>query len=198
MTRWLGIAALVLLVTSACDGESGELTPPDEPNGSGAASLPLRSGEVPGGLEPDPSGTGPIRSIRDVLPPPRRLPNVPPLPDGLRGAFVEGYRRAFAGPEATASSTVVRLEDAQAAAEFLAYVRLLPVGGNAATVEELPATGLGEEGYGWHLRVPESESSGFAWRAGDTVATLTFSGPVGRAGPEVSLPLAERVDGRLA
>jgi hypothetical protein len=90
------------------------------------------------------------------------------------------------------------MSNAAAASELVAYLRLLPVGGHAATPQEVPATGLGEEGYGWHLLVPENESSGYVWRSGDLVASVTLSGPVGRAGPEAALPLAERVDGRLA
>jgi hypothetical protein len=195
VSRALALALVALTV--ACDGpEDG--SGPLENGGSALAPAALRAGELPEGLEPDPTGTGPVTSIREVFPPRRRFPNLPPIPEGLRGEFVEGYRRAFTGPDGAASSTVVRMADPTVASALLAYLRLLPVGGHAGTPEEVPATGLGEEGYGWRLLVPRRESSGYAWRSGDLVALVTLSGPVGRAGPETSLPLAERVDERLA
>jgi hypothetical protein len=191
------VALAVVLLTVSCDGPDGGPGPDEGGGGSGLASVVLRQGEVPPGLEPGPSG--PIRSIRDVLPPRQRLPNLPPPPDGLREGFVEGFRRSFAGPGGGAAScTVIRMADATIASALVGYLELLPVGGQAATPEEIPATGLGEEGYGWHLLVPEHESSGYVWRSGDLVASVTLSGPVGTAGAEASLPLAERVDGRLA
>jgi hypothetical protein len=195
VSRVLAIA--LVAVTVACDGPDGGSGPSDD-GGSALAPAVLRAGEVPEGLEPDPTGTGPIASIRDVLPPRRRFPNLPPLPDGLAEGFVEGYRRSFAGPDGTASSTVVRMADPTVASALFAYLQLLPVGGHAGTPEEVPATGLGEEGYGWRLLVPRRESSGYVWRSGDLVAAVTLSGPVGRAAPEASLSLAERVDERLA
>ena len=195
MIRALPLALLVLAV--ACDGPDGI---PPVPDGGGAgsafASVVLGEEEVPAGLEP--AGEGPIASIQGVLPPRRRDPNLPPLPEGLRGSFEAGYRRSFAGGGRAASSFVIRMADAGSASRLVAYLQLLPVGGHAATPEEVPATGLGEEGYGWHLLVPENESSGYVWRAGDLVASVTLSGPVGTAGTGASLPLAERVDGRLA
>jgi len=198
VNRRVRAAILVFALASACDdGDGGPAPARDEQAGSGLASAPLRAPEIPDGLEPAPEGTGPIGSIREVLPPRRRFPNLPPLPEELREAFRDGYRRAFASPEVNLSSTVVRLADSIAASAFLAYLRELPVGGNAATAVEVPATGLGEEGYGWHLEVPGSESSGFTWRTGDLVATITMSGPIGEADPDAALPLAERVDGRL-
>jgi hypothetical protein len=191
------VALALVALTVSCDGPDGGAGPSDD-GGSTLAPVVLRAGEVPGGLEPDPTGTGPIASIRGVLPPRRRFPNLPALPDGLREAFVEGYRRSFAGPGGAASSTVVRMADPAVASALVAYLRLLPVGGQAGTPEEVPATGLGEEGYGWRLLVPRRESSGYVWRSGDLVAAVTLSGPVGRAAPEASLALAERVDERLA
>ena len=193
MSRALALALVALTV--ACDGPEGG-PGPSEDGRSTLAPVVLRAGEVPDGLEPVRSG--PIGSIGEVLPPRRRFPNLPPLPEGLREAFVEGYRRSFAGGDGAASSTVVRMSDPTTASALVAYLRLLPVGGHAATPTEVPATGLGEEGYGWHLLVPQNESSGYVWRSGDLVTSVTLSGPVGRAGPEASLPLAERVDGRLA
>ena len=195
MSRALALALVVLAV--ACDGPDGGEAPGD-PNDAGSAlpSVVLGEDEISEGLEP--AGEGPIASIQGVLPPRQRFPNLPPLPEGLQRRFQEGYRRAFAGGGRTASSTVVGMSNAAAASELVAYLRLLPVGGHAATPQEVPATGLGEEGYGWHLLVPENESSGYVWRSGDLVASVTLSGPVGRAGPEAALPLAERVDGRLA
>jgi hypothetical protein len=195
VSRALALALVALTV--ACDGPDGGSGPSDD-GGSALAPVVLRAGEVPEGLEPDPTGTGPIASIRDVLPPRRRFPNLPPLPDGLAEGFVEGYRRSFAGPDGAASSTVVRMADPTVASALVAYLRLLPVGGHAGTPEEVPATGLGEEGYGWRLLVPRRESSGYVWRSGDLVAAVTLSGPVGRAAPEASLSLAEQVDERLA
>ncbi|MGH2655352.1 MAG: hypothetical protein ACRDIZ_01400 [Actinomycetota bacterium] len=193
MSRALALALVALTV--ACDGPDGGSGPSDA-GGSGLAPVVLRAGEVPEGLEPDQAG--PIASIRDVLPLRRRFPNLPPLADGLAEGFVEGYRRSFAGPDGAASSTVVRMADPTVASALVAYLRLLPVGGHAGTPEEVPATGLGEKGYGWRLLVPRRESSGYVWRSGDLVAAVTLSGPVGRANPEASLPLAERVDERLA
>jgi hypothetical protein len=191
------VALAVVLLTVSCDGPDSGPGPDEDGSGSGLASVVLRQGEVPAGVEPGPGG--PIGSIREVLPPRQRLPNLPPLPDGLREGFVEGFRRSFAGPDGgAASSTVVRMADAATASALVGYLRLLPVGGQAANPEEVPATGLGEEGYGWHLLVPENESSGYVWRSGDLVASVTLSGPVGTAGAEACLPLAERVDGRLA
>ena len=193
MSRALALALVALTV--ACDGPDGGSGPSDD-GGSGLAPVVLRAGEVPEGLE---SGqAGPIASIRDVLPLRRRFPNLPPLPDGLAEGFVEGYRRSFAGPDGAASSTVVRMADPTVASALVAYLQLLPVGGHAGTPEEVPATGLGEEGYGWRLLVPRRESSGYVWRSGDLVAAVTLSGPVGRANSEASLSLAERVDERLA
>ncbi len=190
------VAVALVALTVACDGPDGD---PEQPvgggGGSGLASVVLRAGEVPDGLEP--RGEGPIPSIEGILPPRRRFPNLPPVPEGLRSGFEEGYRRSFEGGEGGASSTVVRLADPSTAAALVAYLRLLPVGGHAADPEEVAATGLGEEGYGWRLLVPENESSGYVWRSGDLVATVTLSGPVGDAGPEASLPLAERVDARM-
>jgi hypothetical protein len=193
VSRALAIALVALTV--ACDGPDGGSGPSDD-GGSGLAPVVLRAGEVPEGLEPDQAG--PIASIRDVLPLRRRFPNLPPLPDGLAEGFVEGYRRSFAGPDGAASSTVVRMADPTVASALVAYLQLLPVGGHAGTPEEVPATGLGEEGYGWRLLVPRRESSGYVWRSGDLVAAVTLSGPVGWANSEASLSLAERVDERLA
>ena len=197
MNRPLALAVAVVALTAGCDGSDRVAEPPEQDVGgqAGLSPLVLRAGEVPDGLEP--AGQGPIASIQGVLPPRERLPNLPPLPEGIRGGFVGGYRRSFVGEEGTASSTVVRMVDGAAASDLVVYLRSLPVGGHAATPTEVPATGLGEEGYGWHLLVPENESSGYAWRSGDLVASVTLSGPVGRAGPETALPLAERVDGRL-
>jgi hypothetical protein len=193
VSRALVLALVVLTV--GCDGPDGGPGPPEGGGGSALAPVTLRVGEVPNGFEQ--TGAGPIVSIQGVLPPRRRFPNLPQLPEGLRDGFVEGYRRSFTGENGAASSTAVRMADPTAASALVAYLRLLPVGGHAATPEEVPATGLGEEGYGWHLLVPENESSGYVWRSGDLVATVTLSGPVGGAGPEASLPLAERVDARL-
>jgi hypothetical protein len=191
-----GLALAVVLLIVSCDGPDGGPGPDEGGGGSGLGSVVLRQGEVPAELEAGPGG--PIGSIRDVLPPRQRFPNLPPLPDGLREGFVEGFRRSFAGPDGgAASSTVVRMADVTTASALVGYLRLLPVGGHAAAPEEVPATGLGEEGYGWHLLVPENESSGYVWRSGDLVASVTLSGPVGAAGTGTCLSLAERVDGRL-
>ena len=192
----MALVVVVAVLAVACDGPDGRPEPPEgEDAGSAFAAVVLTDDEVPGGLET--AGEGPIASIGGLLPPRRRDPGLPPLPEGLRGSFVEGYRRSFAGDRGAASSTVVRMSDPGAASGLLNYLRLLPVGGHAAEPVEVPATGLGEDGYGWHLLVPENESSGFVWRVGEVIASVTLSGPVGAAGPDVSLPLAERVDGRL-
>ena len=195
MSRALTLVLIAAAV--ACDGpDGGSPNPPDQGgDGSALASVALGEDEVPEGLEP--AEQGPISSIQGVLPPRRRDPNLPPLPEGVRGSFAGGYRRSFVGEDRSASSTVVRMTDASAASDLLTYLELLPVGGHAADPADVQATGLGEEGFGWHLLVPESESSGFVWRSGALVASVTLSGPIGAAGPNASLPLAGRVDRRL-
>lgn len=200
MTRPAALAVFLLLVpAAACDGDPATPSAPragEEPPAI-LEGVPLRPGEAPAGLRADADGTGPVTSIRQVLPSRQRFPALPPLPEGLREDFVGGYERRFIGGERTASSSAVRFIDATAAATFLDYVELLPVGGNAADAEAVAPSGLGEEGIGWFVRVPEAESSQFVWRVGEIVASLTLSGPVGEAGPEAALALAERVDGRL-
>jgi hypothetical protein len=189
----------VLVLAAACDGEPAAPSAPaaQEEPGSILAEVPLREAEAPPGLRPDQEGTGPITSIRQVLPPRQRFPNLPPLPDGLREEFLGGYERAYAGGGRTAASSAVSFGDVTAAATFLDYVALLPVGGNATDPQPVTASGLGEEGHGWYVRVPQAESAQFVWRVGEVVASLTLSGPIGQAGPETALALAEHVDGRL-
>jgi hypothetical protein len=194
------VAAAVLLLGPSCDGGGPSRDEAGDEGASALSSAPLRAAEAPRGLELDPAGTGPIESLRQILPPRSRFPNLQPVPDRVREAFRDGFERAFTEPrgEGAVTSSAVRFADPVSAASFLSYLGGLPVGGNAAVVEDVPAEGLGEEGYGWHLEVPESESSGFGWRAGDLVLTLSLAGPIGQAGPDAALALAERVDGRLA
>jgi hypothetical protein len=197
--RAITAVLLLLFLGAACDGDGGANGDPGAERGSALAAAPLRTGEAPEGLEIDPRATGPIASLRQILPPRKRFPNVPPLPDRLREAFRDGFERGFAasGGGSSVTSSAVRFADPGSAAAFLAYLHLLPVGGNAAEAEDVPADGLGEEGYGWHLEVPGSESAGFGWRAGDLVLTVTLSGPIGEAGPDAALEVAQRVDDRL-
>lgn len=200
MTRaalFAAVAALVL--ASGCDAGGPRGGGQGESGAPALAPVPLRADEAPDGLELDPDGTGPIDSLRQILPPRSRFPDLQPVPERIRDAFREGFERAFADPggKRTATSSAVRFADPLSAAAFLTYLRSLPVGGNAASAEDVPATGLGEEGYGWHVEVPESESSGFGWRTGDLVLTLSLAGPIGQAGTDAALALAERIDVRL-
>ena len=190
---------MVVVLGVSCDGGGPSRGGGSDHEGSALSSVPLRSGEAPQGLRLDPGGTGPIGVLREILPPRARFPNLRPVPDRIREAFRDGFERAFADPsgDRAATSSAVRFADPLSAAAFLAYLHELPVGGNATAAEDVDAAGLGEEGYGWNIEVPESESSGFGWRSGDLVLTLSLAGPIGDAGPEAALELAERIDGRL-
>jgi hypothetical protein len=194
------VVAVVLVLGPSCDSGGPSADGERDGGASALSSVPLRAAEAPRGLELDPAGTGPIDSLRQILPPRSHFPNLQPVPDRVRDAFRDGFERAFTDPkgEGAVTSSAVRFADPVSAASFLSYLRGLPVGGNAAAVEDVRAEGLGEEGYGWHLEVPESESSGYGWRAGDLVLTLSLAGPIGRAGQDAALALAARIDGRLA
>jgi hypothetical protein len=193
------VAATVVVLAASCDEGGPSGAGGRDAEGSAMSSVPLRPGEAPRGLRLDPEGTGPVGSLGEILPPRTRFPNLRPVPARIKEAFRDGFERAFVDPdgEGAATSSAVRFADPLSAAVFLTYLRELPVGGNASAAEDVPVAGLGEEGYGWHVEVPESESSGFGWRSGDLVLTLSLAGSLGEAGPETALELAERIDGRL-
>jgi hypothetical protein len=113
--------------------------------------------------------------------------------------FEAGYQRVFvaedAGPQSAASSAL-RFSGTTPAESFLDFFRTIH---EATSVDPLlGADGLGEEAYGWTRQVPGSETTGFVWRRGDLVLTLTVSARVGDAAPERVLSVARSVDQRLA
>jgi hypothetical protein len=202
------LAALLLL--SGCDGgeEATEGGPPPE-RVAALAGVPLRPEEVPQGLRPEEDRSGPIRSLREVLPSREAVPNRPPVPGGLTGAFRDGYQAVYTADSGglgsppqgitSAASTAVRFTYGSAAGRFLEYLREVQTGaGQTAEREELPAEGLGEAGFGWRHKVPFAESFGYVWRSGDVVISLTMDGAVGATDAEEVLALAARIDARTA
>jgi hypothetical protein len=190
-------AALVLLVS--CGGSDRA---PSEQEAESLADLTLLPDEAPPGLEPDEEATGPIGSLRDVLPPRSDAPQLPPLAKAVRRAFLGGYDAVYAGTEeegaASLTSTVLRFSESEHASAFLTYLR--DVQSEAVTVgssELLEAPGLGEEGYRWHGQAPGGETSGCVWRRGELVLTLTLGGPLGRAPADRAFELARGLDARL-
>jgi hypothetical protein len=165
--------------------------------------VPLREEEVPESLETAEQATGPIASLREMLPPRMLLPNRPPLPGRLSDAFLGGYEtvytRARGGGPASAASSVVRFQDAGSAESFLAFFQEVQVGaGRDIGREDVPISDLGDRAFGWHLTEPQAESSTLVWRRNDLVLTVTMSGPIGTAGVDRTLALARQVNGRLA
>ena len=187
----------------ACGGPDGGGSSAD--GGSELADLALRPEEAPEGLELDEDASGERALLRDVLPPESSSPHLPPLAKPVRRAFEGGYDARYvgtgqAGPTSLASSAL-RFADADSATAFLDYLRQvhsLRSTREVGSVELVETPGLGEEGYGWHRRVPGAETSGCSWRRGELVLTLTLGGPLGRAGPEAAIELAGTVDARLA
>jgi hypothetical protein len=167
--------------------------------------IPLQEEEVPEGLEPSEGGTGPIGSLREVLPPRSALPNRPPLPVQLSESFRGGFGTVYArgeegdGAPASASSSAIRFSDPGTASSFLAYLRQVQVGaGRGPARVDVPVSDLGDEGFGWHLEEPLGESSTIVWRTGDLVLTVSLGGPIETATPERALGLARTVDRRMA
>jgi hypothetical protein len=197
---------LAVLFLPGCDGGGGPGDNP-QPAGSALAGVPLRPDEVPGGLRLQEEGSGPVESLREVLPPREAVPNRQPLPGGMSQAFRDGYRTVFAGADGpgtssvqgltSAASTAVRFADGSAAGRFLEYLREVQTGaGQTARREDLPAPGLGEVGFGWRHEVPFAESFGYVWRSGDVVLSVTVGGGVGATDSTEVLELAELVDAR--
>jgi hypothetical protein len=183
----------------ACGGSDRT---PAEQEAESLAGLTLRPDAVPDALEPDEEATGPIGSLRDVLPPRSDAPQLPPLAKSVRRAFLSGYDAVYAGTEedgpTSLTSSVLRFSEATHASAFLTYLR--DVQSEAVMVgssELLEAPGLGEEGYGWHGQAPGGETSGSVWRRGELVFTLTLGGGLGDVPAERALELARDLDASL-
>jgi hypothetical protein len=204
VTRIVAGMTAVIALFSACAGD--ERATPTERREEAASILedvPLREDEAPDGLEPSDRGTGPIESLREVLPPRSLFPNLPPIPVALARAFDGGFEVVYVraggreGP-ASAASSAIRFADEGEASGFLSYFREVQVGaGRGPERTEFPVTGLGDEGFGWHQEEPLAESSTVVWRSGSLILTVTLSGPTGAATPERALSLARRMDARL-
>ena len=193
------LAALVgcLLLVGGCTGGAGDGNETTvEERGHELEDVPLRPNEAPEGLRERERGTGPVNGLREVLPPRRTAPGLPPVPPDLRRTFRAGYQRLFAGGGGSATSSALQFVDAASAARFF---QLLSDVHDVTVADEglLPAAGLGEESYAWEHVVPGAQSAGAAWRRGDMVITVSLSGRVGEITVEVVLALARRVDGRL-
>ena len=193
--------AVLILGAVACGGSDEA---PDRGPASELAPLPLRAEEAPEGLELD--RDGPIDSLRDVLPPPSAVPQLPPLGKSIHAGFIGGYEVIYRGsPDqgpTSATSSALRFEEPEVAAAFLEYLREVQtgevtLGSSRQDIELLEAPTLGDEGYGWHRVAPGGETSGCSWRRGDLVLTLTLGGPVGRAPSTEALELSRAVDSRL-
>jgi hypothetical protein len=198
-----GMTALIVLF-SACGGD--ERATPTERREEAASALedvPLQDEEAPDGLEPSDRGTGPIESLREVLPPRSLFPNLPPTPVALTRAFEGGFEVVYvraegeAGP-ASAASSAIRFADEGAASQFVSYFQEVQVGaGRGPERAVVSISGLGDEGFGWHQEEPLAESSTVVWRSGRLVLTVTLSGPISSATPERAQSLARRMDGRI-
>ena len=204
MTRIVAGMTAVIALFSACGGpEQATPTERREEAASALEDAPLREDEAPDGLEPTDGGTGPIESLREILPPRSQLPNLTPIPVALARAFEGGFEVAYdrAGGEegpASAASTAIRFADGGAASGFMSYFREVQVGaGREPERAEFPVTGVGDEGFSWHQEEPLAESSTVTWRSGSLVLTVTLSGPTGAATPDRTLSLARRMDARL-
>jgi hypothetical protein len=193
----------VLAVPACGDGPSS----PGERRQEAASVLedvPLQEDEVPGRLEPTEEGTGPIGSLREVLPPRSALPNRPPLPAPLSESFRGGFETVYArgeegqGGPASASSSAIRFSDPGTASSFVAYLREVQVGaGRGPARVDVPVGDLGDEAFGWHLEEPLGEASTIVWRTGDLVLTVSMGGPIETATPERALGLAQTMHRRL-
>lgn len=188
----LALAALICAACTGGDGTGSSGDPAEHP----LAEVPLRPAEAPQGLVSRDRGTGPIVRLREVLPPRRTAPGLPPVPGELQQAFDSGYQRLYSRGSRSAASSALRFADATAAMRF---VELLGEIHDAAFADEglLPAPGVGEEGYAWEHAVPGARSAGAVWRRGDLVVTLILSGPSDGPTSDDVRALARRVDGRL-
>jgi hypothetical protein len=198
-----GLTAVIVVLSACSDNERATPTERREEAASALEDVPLREDEAPDGLEPSDQGMGPIRSLREVLPPRSLFPNLPPTPVALVRAFEGGFEVVYVrtgGEEAPASaaSSAIRFADEGAASGFVSYFREVQVGaGREPERTEFPVAGLGDEGFGWHQEEPLAESSTVVWRSGSLVLTVTLSGPTGSATPDRALSLARRMDARL-
>jgi hypothetical protein len=193
------MAVLVLFLAVSCGGDDHPAT---DDRAAGLADLALRGDEVPSGLELNDETSGTIDSLRDVLPPRSDAPGLPTLPKPVRRGFLGAYDAVYRGDQdggpAEVTSSVIRFTEEALATAFLTYLRA--VQSEAITVgspEIVETPGLGEEGYGWHRRVPDAETSGTSWRRDDLVFTLTLSGALGEAPVQRAVELARRMDSRL-
>ena len=195
------------LLGAACDGGD---PPTTVERAETLEDVPLREEEAPEDLELD-DVSGPAESFRDILPPARAVPFLPPAPKEVVRGFEAGYQNVYLAEEAggeglsSATSSAVRFSGADIASRFVAFLREV----QEATVrtegrEHLPEAGaiveapaLGEEGYGWHRAMPGGETAGYVWRRGDLVVTVTLSGTIGSASTGNALRLARTIDGRL-
>ncbi len=199
--------AVVALAAAACDGADPA---PAVEQAEVLQELPLREDEAPEGLAPA-QASGPLDSFRDVLPPSRVVPFLPPPPKEVSRGFEAGYQTVYLSKDdaaealTSATSTAVRFSGQEVASRFLAFLRQA----QEATVrtegrKRLPEAGalveapsLGDGGYGWHRTLPGGETSGYVWRRGDLVMTLSLSGSIGSAPAAAALELARTIDGRL-
>ena len=191
---------LALVAAVSCGSDQ----PSTEEGESELDGLALQEEEAPEGLELRTSG--PVGSVREVLPPRSAAPQLPTLPTELRRSFVEGYDALYGGDPAdgptSATSSVLRFADAAAATLFLEYLREvqtgeITLGSDRQDIELIEAPTLGEEGYAWHRILPGGEASGCSWRREELVFTLTLGGPLGRAPGASALELARTLDSRL-
>jgi hypothetical protein len=199
-----GVLLLIVcgLLAGCSDGE-GTPQAQREEAASELEDVPLREDEVPESLETAEQATGPIDSLREVLPPRLLLPNRPPLPgrfsDAFRGGYETVYIRGGGGGPASAASTALRFQDGSTAGAFLAFFQDVQVSaGRDIGREDVPISDLGDRAFGWHLTEPQAESSTVVWQRGDLVLTVTMAGPIGTACVDRTLALARQVDGRLA
>jgi hypothetical protein len=194
---------LVMSLLAGCGDREGTPQAQREEVASELEDAPLREDEVPEGLETYQQATGPIASLREVLPPRLLLPSRPPLPGRLSDAFRGGYKTVYArargrGP-ASAASTVVRFEDPGTAESFLVFFQEVQVGaGRDIGRQDVPISDLGDRAFGWHLTEPQAESSTVVWQRDALVVTVTMGGPIGTAGVDRTMALARHVNGRLA
>jgi hypothetical protein len=204
-----GAAASLLIVAglalAGCEQDASE-TPVErrEEEASVLEGVPLREGEVPEGLEPSEEGTGPIGSLREVLPPRSALPNRAPIPGQIALAFRGGFETVYVrggqegGGAASAASSAIRFSTEDRAAGFLAYLRDVQVGSTRGPARtEVPVSGVGEEAFGWHTQEPLGESSTVVWRDDDLILTVSVGGSIGSATPERAAALARTVDRRV-
>jgi hypothetical protein len=188
------IVALAVLAATSCGGSDSS---PEEA-AADLSRFTLAPGEVPDGLRPDQEATGPIGSLREVLPPSSDAPQLPPLAKEVRHGFAGGYDAVYRGDALSLTSTAIQFSEPEQAAGFLAFLREVQaetITPGASELLEAPTLG---EGYGWHRVVPGGETSGCSWRREGLVLTLTLAGPLGSAPAERALELARSLNDRLA